>query len=45
MATANDWTALQPAFKMRYTAAAFLEYQHASELFNKKQDKESVDDF
>jgi len=45
LAVANDWTALQAAFKARYTAVAFLKYQHASELFNKRQDKESVDDF
>ena len=44
-ATANNWTALQAAFKARYTTASFLKYQHANELFNKKQDKESVDDF
>jgi len=44
-ATANDWTALQAAFRARYTTASFLKYQHANELFNKKQDKESVDDF
>jgi len=44
-ATADDWTALQAAFKSRYTTASFLKYQHANELFNKKQDKESVDDF
>jgi len=44
-ATANDWTALQAAFKERYTTASFLKYQHANELFNKKQEKESVADF
>jgi len=45
VATANDWEALQEAFKVRYTTASFLKYHHANELFNKKQDKESVDDF
>ena len=44
-ATADDWTALQAAFKARYTTASFLKYQHANELFNRKQDEESVDDF
>jgi len=44
-ATANDWTALQAAFKARYTTVSFFKYQHANELCNKKHDKESVDYF
>jgi len=42
---ANNWAALQQAFKTRYMTASFLKYQHAGKLFNKKQNKESVDDF
>jgi len=43
--TVNSWTNLQQAFNARYMTASFLKYKHASELFNKKQNNETVGDF
>jgi len=45
VATVGNWTTLQQAFKARYMRASFLKYKHASELFNKKQNSETVHDF
>jgi len=44
-ATTNSWENVKAAFETRYNPPGFLKYKHANDLFNKKQENMSVDDF
>jgi len=41
----NNWANVKTAFESRYIPPGFMKYQHANDLFSKKQGDMSVDDF
>ena len=41
----DTWAHVKMAFETRYNPPEFMKYQHANDLFNKKQGDMSVDDF
>jgi len=41
----DTWAHVKTAFETRYNPPDFMKYQHANDLFNKKQGNMSVDDF
>jgi len=44
-ANTDTWAHVKTAFETRYDPPDFMKYQHANDLFNKKQGDMSVDDF